>query len=162
MHHANSMKFGIPPSVPADVSLHTISLEDCAASVILKLKFMIRKINVAIVSKATKRLVDKAAMEFAHLFAPLMKTISKEDVFASQATILSITSVLNVLLANSMMFIKESAESNVEPIKSTTSTQENVTALKDSILSKVFVLNVNLEKYMMNTKENVSTPYVKV
>jgi len=91
-----------------------------------------------------------------------MRTGSKEDVFASQATILSITSVLNVLLANSMMFIKESAESNVEPIKSTTSTQENVTVLKDSTLSKVFVLNVNLEKHMINTKENVSTPYVKV
>ena len=35
---------------------------------ILKPKFMIKKINAATVSKATKRLVDKAAMEFVHLF----------------------------------------------------------------------------------------------
>ena len=54
----------------------------------LKLKFMIKQINAATVLMATKKQVDNVAMEFAHLFALLMKTGSKEDVFASQDIIL--------------------------------------------------------------------------
>ncbi len=128
----------------------------------LKLKFTTRKINVATVLTATKKQVGNVAMEFAHLFAPLMKIGFKEDVFASQDTILSITSVLNVLQVNSMMFTKESAESNVEPTKSTTLILENAIALKDSTLFKVSALNANLEKFMMTTKENALSVPAKV
>lgn len=50
-----------------------------------------------------------------------------------------------------MMSTRESAESNAEPTKSTTSTQENAIVLKDTISSKEFALNANLEKPIMNT-----------
>jgi hypothetical protein len=91
-----------------------------------------------------------------------MRTGSKEDVYASQASILLTTSVRNALQVNSMMFIKEYAESSAELTKSTTLTQGSATALKDSILFKVFALDVILEKYMMNTKENASSLSAKV
>ena len=91
-----------------------------------------------------------------------MKTGSKADVFASQDTILSTTSVLNAPQVNSMMFTKESAESNAEPTRYTTSTLENATAPKASTSSKVSAPNANLESYMTNTKENASPPSVQV
>lgn len=52
---------------------------------------------------------------------------------------------------SSMMSTRESAESNAEPTKSTTSTQENAIVLKDTISSKESALNANLEKPIMNT-----------
>jgi len=61
-----------------------------------------------------------------------------------------------------MMFIKESAEFNVEPTKYTTSIVENVIALKDFTLFKESAQNANLEKFMMNTKENASSVPAKV
>lgn len=90
-------------------------------------------------------------MEFVLLFAQSIKIGSVEDVSVNLDTILSITSVLNALLVNSMTSTKEYAEFNAEPIKSTTSTQENVIVLKDSILFLELALNVKLEKHMTHT-----------
>jgi hypothetical protein len=48
-----------------------------------------------------------------------------------------------------MIFIKESAEFNAEPTKSTTSTVESVIALKDTTLSKELALNACLVRPIM-------------
>ena len=91
-----------------------------------------------------------------------MRTGSKADVSASQATTLSTTSVLNAPQVNSMMFTKESAESNAEPTKYTTSILENAIAPKGSILSKVYAPNANLENFMTNIKKNALSAPAKV
>ncbi len=100
-------------------------------------------------------------MEFVLLFAQSIKIGSVEDVSANQDTILSITSVLNAPLVNSMTSTKEYAEFNAEPTKSTTSTQENAIVLKDSTLSSELALNVKLERLMTNTLKPAPLPPVK-
>lgn len=100
-------------------------------------------------------------MEFVHLFAQSTKIGSVEDVSVNLDTILSITSVLNALLVNSMTSIKEYAEFNAEPIKSITSTQENVIALKVTILFLELALNVKLEKHMTHILKPAPSPPAK-
>jgi len=100
-------------------------------------------------------------MEFVLLFAQSIKIGSVEDVSANQDTILSITSVLNALLVNSMTSTKEYAEFNAEPTKSTTSTQENAIVLKDSTLFLELALNVKLQKPMTHTLKLALSLHVK-
>jgi hypothetical protein len=54
-----------------------------------------------------------------------------------------------------MTYTKESAESNVEPIKFITLTPESATAPKDSTLCKESAQNANLERLTTNTNNNV-------
>jgi hypothetical protein len=54
-----------------------------------------------------------------------------------------------------MTYTKESAESNVEPIKFITLTLVSATAPKDSTLCKESAQNANLERLTTNTNNNV-------
>lgn len=84
--NARPTKFGTLPFVPADVYLATISLEECAASVTLRLKSMTRKTNAVTVLKDTEKQVVKVAMEFAHPSVLLTRTGSLTDASANQDT----------------------------------------------------------------------------
>lgn len=77
-----------------------------AANVTLRLKFTIMITNAVIVLKVTVKQVAKDVMECVFLFVQSMKIGSVIDAFVNQVTILSITSVLNVLKVNSMMCTK--------------------------------------------------------
>ena len=119
-------------------------------NVIEQIKSIIIKLNAVIALVATKKLVDKDAMVFVSQFVLIMKIGSIIDVYVNQDFILLITSVLNVLKVNFMIFIKESVELSAEQIKFITSILKNVIVLRDSYSSEEFVLNVNLDKLIMN------------
>ena len=75
----------------------------------------------------------------------------------NQDSILSTTTAPNVPKDSSMISTKEYAESNVEPIKFTTSTQENAIVLKDTTLFKESAPNVKPMKPTTNTVK-LATP----
>ena len=84
--HARLTKFGILPSVPADVYLVTTLLEVFAPNATLKPKSTTKKHNAATVLKDIKKFQDKDAMESVHLSAVKTKIGLEEDVYASQDT----------------------------------------------------------------------------
>ena len=75
----------------------------------------------------------------------------------NQDSILSTTTAPNVPKDSSMISTKEYAESNVEPIKFTTSIQENAIVLKDTTLFKESAPNVKPMKPTTNTVK-LATP----
>ena len=128
---------------------------DIVDNVTPRLKSTIIESDAVIARTDIREEVVKDAMVFAPLFVQSMKIGFSIDVFVNQDSILSTTTVPSVPQDNSMIFIKEFAESSVEPIKSTTSTQDNATVLQDTTLFKVFAQNVSMMKLIMNTLKNV-------
>ena len=85
-------------------------------------------------------------MESVPLFATSMRIGFQVVVFVSLDSTLSTTSVPNALPARSMIYIKGSAEINVELTNSITSIVVIVTVLPDTTLFKEPVHSVSLEK----------------